>query len=122
MVLETCGVDPHDRSGAGAQGLAGVMPYHFQPGESGDDPWTNLRVGAGYYAQGLHSGGGDVGLAFAGYNGGHARIQKGYSYWPQETRTYYYLAMSIYQDIQNDLDVSPTISKLWLCRQVTTAQ
>ena len=45
-------------------------------GEVMQDPDTNAARGLAYLALGLQRGGGDAGLALAGYNGGHSQIGK----------------------------------------------
>lgn len=108
VTVESCG-NPQAVSRAGARGLAQVMPFHFAAGEDPFDPMTNLRRGANYFAAGLRSSGGDIGTTFAGYNGGHGRIQKGFGYWPAETRRYHELTMAIYADFINGQAQSPTV-------------
>lgn len=108
VTVESCG-NPNAVSRAGARGLAQVMPFHFAAGEDPFDIMTNLRRGANYFAAGLRSSGGDIGLTFAGYNGGHGRIQNGYQYWPAETRKYHQLTTAIYSDFINGLAESPTV-------------
>jgi murein DD-endopeptidase MepM/ murein hydrolase activator NlpD len=49
MMIESQG-NPQARSGAGALGLMQVMPFHFQPGEDGMDPRTNVLKGASILA------------------------------------------------------------------------
>lgn len=45
MMIESQG-NASARSGVGAMGLMQVMPFHFQPGEDGMDPRTNVMKGA----------------------------------------------------------------------------
>jgi len=87
MQIESCG-DPTAVSSAGARGLFQVMPYHFEAGEDPLDPETNARRGLRYLAQALERAGGQVGLALAGYNGGHGVIAWPPESWPTETRRY----------------------------------
>jgi hypothetical protein len=70
MQIESCG-DPGAVSSAGAQGLFQVMPFHFVAGENPQDPDTNAARGLKYFTDRLVQTNGDVGRAFAGYNGGH---------------------------------------------------
>lgn len=122
MQVESCG-DPNAVSGAGAQGLFQVMPFHFSAGENMQDPDTNARRGLNYLVEGLRLTNGDVGLAFAGYNGGHGTAAKSWNQWPAETQRYYNWTSGIYEDIQAGLTESPTL-QTWLaaggaalCRQ-----
>jgi soluble lytic murein transglycosylase-like protein len=124
MQVESCG-DPFALSGAGAQGLFQVMPFHFDPGENGFDPETNAHRGLSYYRDRLVQTGGDIGLAFAGYNGGHVAAGSGWDYWANETRSYYVWTTGIYQDITSGEVESNTLQR-WLqaggaslCRQAS---
>lgn len=112
--IESCG-DPQAVSHAGAVGLGQVMPYHFAAGENPYDPVTNLNRAALYYYNGLRSSNYDIGLSFAGYNGGHGTVQKGYAYWKSETVRYHKWATGIFWDIKMGLEESPTINE-WLGR------
>jgi len=122
MQIESCG-DPHAVSHAGAQGLFQVMPFHFAAGENSLDPETNARRGLNYFVERLSQTGGDVGRAFAGYNGGHRAAASSWDAWPAETQRYYKWSTGIHQDIAAGLEESPTINA-WLqaggaslCRQ-----
>jgi soluble lytic murein transglycosylase-like protein len=95
--LESCG-DYAAGSGAGAQGLFQVMPFHFAPGEDMHDPETNAKRGIEYLKGGLEKADGHVGLALAGYNGGWGIIDQGWSQWYRETRVYYLWGSQIYLD------------------------
>ncbi len=97
MQIESCG-DPRARSGAGAQGLFQVMPFHFASGEEAFDPETNAHRGLTYLAGSLQLAGGRVDLALAGYNGGHSRIAQSAELWPEETRRYVAWGSAIYAD------------------------
>lgn len=97
MQIESCG-DPNAVSGAGAQGLFQVMPFHFEAGESMQDPDTNARRGMAYLALGMEQTGGDVNRTFAGYNGGHGTAARSWDTWPAETQRYYVWSTGIYQD------------------------
>ena len=81
--IESCG-DPTVGSSAGAQGLFQVMPFHFTPGEDMLDVQTNAARGLSYLAEGLAKANGHVGLALAGYNGGHGVIDRGGRRGPQK--------------------------------------
>jgi soluble lytic murein transglycosylase-like protein len=96
MQIESCGA-PSVVSPAGAQGLFQVMPFHFAPGESMQDPDTNAARGLDYLSLGLQRSGGNAGLALAGYNGGHSQIGKASSLWPRETQRYYHWGTGIYE-------------------------
>lgn len=110
--IESCG-DPTAVSGAGAQGLFQVMPFHFSPGEDMQDVTTNGRRGMEYLAKGLQVSGGDPGLALAGYNGGLGVISGGWARWSAETRRYYQWGVGIYKDALNQQPSSPTLQS-WL--------
>jgi soluble lytic murein transglycosylase-like protein len=97
MQIESCG-NPVVASHAGAQGLFQVMPFHFAAGENMVDPQTNAARGLAYLARGLELAGGQVGLALAGYNGGHSQIGRDSSLWPNETQRYYYWGTGIYEE------------------------
>lgn len=122
MQVESCG-DPTAISSAGAQGLFQVMPFHFRPGEDAFDPDTNARRGLAYFADRLKQTGGDVGRAFAGYNGGPGVAGSSWERWPEETRRYFVWTTGIYNDVRQDVAESPTLQR-WLqaggaslCRQ-----
>ena len=112
MQIESCG-DPQAVSSAGAQGLFQVMPFHFAAGEDALDPDTNARRGLNYYVERLQQTNGDVGLAFAGYNGGHRAAGSSWDAWAHETQRYYVWSTGIYGDIQQGLTESPTMQE-WL--------
>lgn len=112
MQIESCG-DPNALSGAGAMGLFQVMPYHFQPGENSYDPDTNAMRGMLYLKERLAQTGGNVGQAFAGYNGGHVAAGSGWDQWAHETQRYFIWATGIYADAQAGLSESPTLNE-WL--------
>jgi len=97
MQIESCG-DPNAVSGAGAQGLFQVMPFHFAAGESMLDPDTNAKRGMAYLAEGMRQTGGDINRTFAGYNGGHGTAARSWDTWPAETQRYYVWSTGIYQD------------------------
>jgi len=112
MQIESCG-DPAAGSRAGAIGLFQVMPFHFEEGEDPYDPDTNARRGLEYLARGLELSGGHAGLALAGYNGGHAVINRGYERWATETQRYYRWGSGIYREASAGWDSSPTLAA-WL--------
>jgi len=112
MQIESCGwAGAVSRSGA--QGLFQVMPFHFEAGEAMQDPHTNAQRGLAYLALGLSKAKGDVGLALAGYNGGHGQITRAFSAWPQETQRYWYWATGIYADAVSGQTSSPRLEE-WL--------
>jgi soluble lytic murein transglycosylase-like protein len=122
MQIESCG-DPHAISRAGAQGLFQVMPFHFTDGEHMLDPDTNARRGLNYFVERLQQTNGDVGQAFAGYNGGHRAAATTYSNWAHETQRYFVWSTGIYGEAKAGFTSSPTLQK-WmeaggasLCRQ-----
>jgi hypothetical protein len=112
MQIESCG-HPTISSSAGAQGLFQVMPFHFAPGEAMTDPQTNATRGLDYLARGLQAAGGQVGLALAGYNGGHSQIGRDSSLWPRETQRYHYWGTGIYEDAASGASQSPRLAE-WL--------
>lgn len=112
MQIESCG-DVRARSGAGAQGLFQVMPFHFQPGEAPADPETNARRGLAYLAQAFALSGGRIDLALAGYNGGLSRIPQAREAWPAETRRYVSWGTAIYADVLAGKATSPAL-EAWL--------
>jgi soluble lytic murein transglycosylase-like protein len=125
MQVESCG-DPGAVSSAGARGLFQVMPFHFAAGEDAMDPDTNARRGLDYFVARLQQTGGDVGRAFAGYNGGHVAAGTSWDQWLPETQRYYVWTTGIYEDIQQGRQPSPTLDK-WmqaggasLCRQAAS--
>lgn len=125
MQIESCG-DPQAISVAGAQGLFQVMPFHFDAGEDPTNPDTNARRGLNYFVERLAQTNGDVGRAFAGYNGGHVAAASSWDNWAYETQRYYIWSTSILGDIDRGDTVSPTLER-WLsvggaslCRQAAT--
>lgn len=112
MQIESCG-DPRALSGAGAQGLFQVMPFHFQPGEDAAEPGTNARRGLEYLARALELGDGRVDLALAGYNGGLSRIPQPPDTWPAETQRYVAWGSAIYADVTAGRSHSPAL-QAWL--------
>ena len=112
MQIESCG-DPAAVSSAGAQGLFQVMPFHFTAGENTLDPDTNARRGMNYLVERLQQTGGDVGRAFAGYNGGHVAAAGSWDTWLPETQRYYTWSTGIYADARSGLVESPTLQE-WL--------
>jgi soluble lytic murein transglycosylase-like protein len=112
MQIESCG-DPNAVSSAGAQGLFQVMPFHFAPGESMQDPDTNARRGLAYLALGMQQTSGDTSRSFAGYNGGHGTAARAWETWPAETQRYYVWSTGIYEDAVAGSATSETLSE-WL--------
>lgn len=110
MQIESCG-DPQAVSSAGATGLFQVMPFHFDPGEDMFNPDTNAMRGMRYYNMGLQTHQGDVFLSFAGYNGGHGTVPKGWDNWPNEMQRYHYWAKGIYEDAKSGSDTSPRLNE-----------
>jgi soluble lytic murein transglycosylase-like protein len=108
MQIESCG-DPRAQSGAGAQGLFQVMPFHFAPGEVALDPETNARRGLAYLARSLQLANGRIDLALAGYNGGHSLITQPPDLWPDETRRYVAWGSAIYADAAAGQSESPAL-------------
>lgn len=122
MQVESCG-DPQALSSAGAMGLFQVMPYHFNAGEDAYVPDINALRGMNYMAERLIQTGGDVGKAFAGYNGGQAAAASSWSNWANETQRYYTWTTGIYGDSVNGNSTSDTLTQWYaaggtsLCNQ-----
>ncbi len=112
MQIESCG-NPTVLSPSGAQGLFQVMPYHFAAGDDMLDPDTNAARGLAYLSLGLQRAGGNVGLALAGYNGGHSLIGLASSLWPAQTKRYWYWGTGIYSDALGGQSGSPRLQE-WL--------
>lgn len=112
MQIESCG-DPQAVSRAGAQGLFQVMPFHFTAGENMQDPDTNARRGVAYFAERLAQTNGNVGLAFAGYNGGHVAAASSWENWSAETQRYFTWSTGIYEEVMRGDSESATLAK-WL--------
>ncbi len=112
MQIESCG-DPRAISSAGAMGLFQVMPFHFQAGEDGFDPDTNALRGMNYLAERLIQTNGEIGHAFAGYNGGHIAASGNWNSWANETQRYYKWTTGVYSDALNGNRRSTTIDE-WL--------
>jgi len=100
MQIESCG-NPQAISPAGAQGLFQVMPYHFDHDEDMLDPQTNAWCGLAYLSQAFDLAGGDIERTLAGYNGGHAQINRDPELWPDETKRYVHFGSAIYEDAAN---------------------
>ena len=110
--IESCG-DSQVSSPSGAQGLFQVMPFHFTAGEDMLDVQTNAQRGLDYLLGSLDLADGHVGLALAGYNGGHGVIARGWGAWSSETRRYYYWGARIYSEAVSGMATSPTLQE-WL--------
>jgi hypothetical protein len=77
LVYQESRFNPCAKSGAGAMGLAQLMPATAS--DLGVDPHNieqNLRGGARYYKQQLRSFNGNVSMALAAYNSGPGNVQK----------------------------------------------
>jgi soluble lytic murein transglycosylase-like protein len=125
MQIESCG---HDRvaSGAGAQGLFQVMPFHFTTGEDMLDPDTNAMRGANFLNECLGYSNGDPGLALACYNGGPSVTRRPYAQWYAETQRYYTWGTAIYLDAQQNKSSSDSLTNwvesggTYLCERSST--
>jgi soluble lytic murein transglycosylase-like protein len=102
------------------------MPFHFTTGENMLDPDTNARRGMNYFAERLVQTAGDVGKAFAGYNGGHVAAGSSWNNWAAETQRYYVWSTGIYEDAKAGLTASPTLQEWYaaggasLCQQAAS--
>ena len=112
MQIESCG-NPQVLSPSGAQGLFQVMPFHFTADDQMLDPDTNAARGLAYLGLGLKRAGGNVGLALAGYNGGHGLIGLASSLWPAQSQRYWYWGTGIYADAVSGQVSSPRLQE-WL--------
>lgn len=112
MQIESCG-DPEAISPSGAMGLFQVMPYHFAEGEDPFDPDTNALRGLTYLTTNLEEVNGHVGLALAGYNGGHLALWGDWETWSTETRSYFRWGSGIYREAAAGWESSPTL-QAWL--------
>jgi len=112
MQIESCG-DPLAVSPAGAQGLFQVMPFHFANGEDTLNPETNAMRGMAYFSERLQQTSGNVGQAFAGYNGGHVAAGTTWDNWANETQRYFTWSTGIYADVNSGLESSPTLQQ-WM--------
>lgn len=110
MQIESCG-DPLAVSRAGATGLFQVMPFHFTAGEDMFDPQTNALRGMNYLAERLIQTDGDVGRAFAGYNGGHVAAGGSWDSWHDETQRYFTWSTGIYDEAIRGLTTSETLNR-----------
>ena len=110
MQIESCG-DPQAVSPAGATGLFQVMPFHFQQGDSLQDPNTNAGRGLAFLKESLDTAHGEVRLALASYNGGTDLISLDESLWPDETIQYTYWGTAIYQDAQRGASASQVLNQ-----------
>jgi hypothetical protein len=126
MQIESCG-NPAALSGSNAQGLFQVVPSNFAPGENTLDPETNAHVGLSLLAQAMAGANGDVGLAFAAYNGGPVIFTMSPKEWPHQTQVYQYWGSGIYDEAERNLKQSPTLQQ-WLdsggsdlCKAATAA-
>lgn len=112
MQIESCG-DPQAESWAGAQGLFQVMPFHFETYETMKDPDTNAYRGVKYFSERLAQTGGNVGHAFAGYNGGHVAAGSNWDNWHDETQRYYVWSTGIYNEAKSGSTTSATLAQ-WM--------
>ncbi len=112
MQIESCG-NPAAVSPAGASGLFQLMPLHFEEGEDPYDPDTNAYRGLTYFTEMYALANGDLGLAFAAYNGGPGAIYLSPAEWDAETQAYQYWGSGIYEEAELNLQQSPTLIE-WL--------
>ena len=105
MQVESCG-NPTAESSAGARGLFQVMPHELQADEDPYDPEVNAHRGLAAISECLYKSEGDVGLAFACYNGGPGVLSKTVGAWPRETQIYYLWATRIYSDAKAGVSYS----------------
>ena len=124
MQIESCG-HPVVVSGAGAQGLFQVMPFHFADGEDMLNPDINVKRGSAFLKHCLAAADGVIGLTLACYNGGASVINLQRENWARETRTYYRWGVGIYSDAVAGKSTSDTFNQ-WMAaggeRLCTSAQ
>lgn len=106
--IESCG-NPSAESEAGAMGLFQVLPLHFEEDEDPFDPDTNARRGLEFFIGMYAAANGDLGLAFAAYNGGPAIIEQSPSAWPSETQAYQFWGSGIFEEAERGFTESPTL-------------
>jgi hypothetical protein len=87
------------------------MPYHFKAGEEPFEPNTNSLRGLNYLAERLIQTNGEIGHAFAGYNGGHVAAGTTWSNWSSETQRYYRWTTGVYKDALNGHAGSQTLEE-----------
>jgi hypothetical protein len=112
MQIESCG-DPTAVSSAGAQGLFQVVPLHFEEGEDPFDPDVNAQRGLLYFGEMLAAANGDIGLAYAAYNGGPSVLESSPAEWVEETQNYQFWSSGIYEEAEGGFRESPTLIE-WL--------
>ena len=112
MQIESCGFQ-NAESSSGAIGLFQVMPFNFDFSEEPFEPDTNAKRGLSYFSRAIELAGGDLRLAFAGYNGGHGVIQIDPKDWYSETKRYVYWSTGILADLHQGKTESPHLQE-WL--------
>jgi hypothetical protein len=112
--IESCG-NPSAVSPTDARGLFQVPSADFQQGEDPFFPDTNAFRGLTTFSQMLAKANGDLGLAFAGYNGGPSIFSTSPAEWPEQTQIYQYWGSGIYDEAERDLSESPTLQE-WLSK------
>ncbi|MBP9820097.1 transglycosylase SLT domain-containing protein [Candidatus Woesebacteria bacterium] len=111
MQVESCGYQ--DWEGAsGGKGLFQVLPFHFEQGEAMLDPETNAYRALLFFSN-LYQQTNEIGLVFAGYNGGPSVMVRSWDTWPNETMRYFRWTTGIYQDIKSGAAESETLQR-WL--------
>lgn len=112
MQIESCG-HPTVISGAGANGLFQVMPFHFASGENMLDPNTNAMRSANFINECTNYANGNIGLTLACYNGGPSVVNRAYNTWVHETQRYYVWGTTIYNDAVTFQETSDNLNQ-WL--------
>lgn len=110
--IESCG-NPDVVSNVGAQGLFQVMPYHFNEDEDMKAVQVNAARGLSYLKEAFILSNGDIDRTLAGYNGGHAQIQRPAHLWPEETRRYVRWGSGIYHEAVSGASTLATLDT-WL--------
>ena len=126
MQIESCG-NPDAGSETSKQGLFQMVPLYFAAGENPFDPDTSARRALEHFNELLAIVNGDLGLAFATYNGGTSILTLSPAEWPEETQRYQFWAGGIYEEAELGLSESPSLMDwldnggIYLCEQASAS-